>query len=65
MRSLEDAEQRLADARVNSAADKSGKKVPQHKRNRNQMTSKKNSMVEAQMTDKIQERELDRCELKT
>ena len=64
LRSLEDAEQRLADARENSAADKSSKKVPHHKRNCNQTTSKKNSMVKAQMTDKIQEREPDCCKLK-
>ena len=62
LRSLEDAEQRLADARVNSAADKSSKMVPHHKRNHNQTMSKKDTMmVTMRMTDKSQEIELDHC----
>ena len=64
LRSLKDTEQRLADARVNSAADKSSKKGTSPQMEPEPDDEQKNSMVEAQMTDKIQERELDRCKLK-
>ena len=45
LRSLEYAEQRLADARVNSAADKSSKMVPHHKRNHNRTMSKRDTVI--------------------
>ena len=63
LRSLEDAEQRLADARVNSAANKSSKKGTSPHKGRNQTTSKKDTMmVTTLMTAKCQEMELDYCQ---
>ena len=62
LRSLEDAEQRPADARVNSTADKSRKIVPRHKKNHNQTTSKRKTMVITRMTAKSQEMELVHCQ---
>ena len=56
---LEDAEQRLADARVNSVVDKSSKMVSHHKKNRNQTTSKRHLMVKTKITHKIHEMGLD------
>ena len=59
LRSFEDAEQRLADARQQTNP---VKMVPHHKRNHNQTMSKKDTMmVITRMTDKSQEIELDHC----
>ena len=55
LRSPEDAEQRLAEARATRQQRNPVKMVPHHKKNRNQGTSKKNLMLTTQMKGKSQE----------
>ena len=53
LRSLEDAEKRLADVRANAAVDKSCKNGMHHQGIRNLMTSKRKTVVSTRITAKI------------
>ena len=64
LRSLEDAEQRLADVRASVAADKSSKNGTSPQKKPEPDDEQKEIDGQIAMTDKIQERELDRCKLK-
>ena len=64
LRSLEDAEQRLADARVNSAADKSSTKGTSPRKESEPDDEQKNSMVITRMTAKSGKKVLDHCQKK-
>ena len=63
LRSLEDAEQRLADVRASVAADKSSRNGTfHHKRSPNQTRSRKKTMVITRMTAKSETNVLDHCQ---
>ena len=61
LRSLEDTEQRLTDARANLAADKPSKTGTTPQKEPNQTTSKKNLMLTTKMKTKSQEMGLEHC----